>query len=88
MPVFLRGGRITSGEGVLLILFHVGCLGVLIQTALLQSAIPAPSCVLLPFLLTPVPLQAAAGLEARLRARPRQESARSGQRRWQAVPGA
>jgi cation:H+ antiporter len=72
VPVFLWGGRITRGEGVLLILFYVGYVAVLMRTAQLQSAITAPSSVLLPFLLPPVALLAAVALDAGLRGRRRE----------------
>lgn len=72
VPVFLWGGRITRGEGVLLLLFYFGYVGVLVRTARMQSILTAPAPALLVFLLPPVALLAGLVLDVGLRLRGRQ----------------
>ncbi len=69
VPVFLWGGRITRPEGVLLLIFYFGYLGVLSWTARMQSALTSASPVLFAFLLPPVGLLAALAIEAARRPR-------------------
>jgi cation:H+ antiporter len=69
VPVFLWGGRVTRGEGLLLLAFYLGYLGILVRTARLQTALTGPSPDLAWFLVPPLAFLGMVFLEAGLRRR-------------------